>query len=170
MERSTNRLGVAATLTAGLAIALGACASSGTEATPEAIRGLDFQARVATRAREPLQLGGSLLITNHGRRVATLKFPNRCVALLRAYEPDGPRVAPVWDQSSVIDCPPAETALGIDPGQTLEVPIPNVGTDRILGDSLPAGSYRLTAYLAPNGHVVEIEAGVFSLAVTPRSR
>lgn len=148
-------------------VVLAACAGT-PEPTAEArgaapVRGVDFAAETAVLESFPVQLAGRVRITNLRDEPVRLSFPDRCVAMLRIYPADGGRTVPVWDQRRAVDCEPAETTVDLPPGEVTDVPAPTVGAGEILGDSLPAGTYRVTAYLRPGGRVVEIDAGTVEL-------
>lgn len=130
-----------------------------------ALRGIDFLPEMAVMESFPVQLAGTVRITNRRESGATLSFPNSCVALLRVYDRLGGRNAPVWDQRTVTPCEVDPVALDLPPGGTAAVRVPTVSAYEILGDSLADGAYRVTLYLQPNGNVVEAEAGSIDLAV-----
>lgn len=158
-------------LLAGIVVtALAACANA-TSTAPGAVhgigalRGIDFLPDVAVMESFPVQLAGTVRITNRREAGATLTFPHSCMALLRVYDRQGARNAPVWDQRTVTPCEADPVALDLPPGGTAAVRVPTVSAYEILGDSLADGTYRVTLYLQPNGKVVEAEAGSVDLAV-----
>lgn len=146
-----------------LPVLVSACAASTGGAPDASLRGIDFLAEVA-----PSSPGLSARVTIANRRAepVVLAFPDGCLALLRAYEGESDRLAPVWDQRDAVACDPASASIELAPGERREVPVPPVDADQILGDTLPDGTYRLTAYLRPEGRVVEVEAGTVELAVS----
>lgn len=125
------------------------------------LRGIDFLAEMALLDTD--ELTATVHVTNRRETAVALEFPDACVALLRAYHPDGARVAPVWDQRQVADCEGEPASLEIGPGGVAELRVPRVEVGRVLGESLPPGSYRFTAYLRPGGQVVEVAAGTAEL-------
>lgn len=147
-----------------------ACANSANTA-PESIhgvdglRGIDFVPELLVMESFPVQLAGTVRITNRRERGVNLTFPNDCIALLRVYDRQGTRNAPVWDQRGAPACHRETVTLDVPPGGTVAVRVASVSAYEILGDSLPDGSYRATLYLQPNGQVVEAEAGSVDLAV-----
>ncbi|HUP19928.1 MAG TPA: hypothetical protein VM778_08245 [Gemmatimonadota bacterium] len=129
------------------------------DATP--LRGVDFLAQLAVL--DTGALTADVHVTNRRGSPVALEFPDACPALLRAYEADGGRVA-VWDQRQVAECEGDPARLEIGGGAVAVLRVPHVGLDRVLGDSLPPGSYRFTVYLRPGGQVVEVAAGTADLA------
>lgn len=144
----------------------GACAAiPPVEEDPDRIplRGVDFQGdRVA--ASTPGTIEGSITVTNRRPTAARLTFPDPCVALIRVYDVEPSRRVPVWDQASERDCEGEPVVVELAPGETLSVSTRPASAALILGDSLPAGRYRLTAYVRPDGRVVEVEVGEADLA------
>jgi len=114
----------------------------------------------------PVQLGITVEIENESTTPQSVTFPDGCVVLMRAYpsgtEPVG--TDKVWDMSQTVACTLALVEAELAPGETEEFSTGLVSAASILGDSLPNGEYRITAYLRP-GPVVELEAGVADLAV-----
>lgn len=145
--------------------ALAACAHDDTppsilpDATP--LRGVDFLAELAVL--DTGALTADVHVTNRRDTPVELEFPDACVALLRAYEADGARMAPVWDQREGAECDGQPASLEIGAGAEAVVRVPQVGVERVLGDSLPPGIYRFTVYLRPGGQVVEVGAGTADL-------
>lgn len=154
-----------------LPVAIAACANA-TSTAPDTVqgtdglRGIDFHPEILVMESFPVQLAGSVQITNRRERGVRLTFPDDCVALLRAYDHDGTRNAPVWDQRGLPACDADPSfSLNIPAGGTVAVRVPTVSAYDILGDDLPDGTYRLTVHLEPNGQVVEAEAGAVDLAI-----
>jgi hypothetical protein len=153
-----------------IAVAM-ACANS-TRTAPDAaihgadgLRGIDFAPDLLIMESFPVQLAGTVRITNRRERGVSLTFPNDCIVLLRIYDRQGARNAPVWDQRGAPACHPETARLDVPSGGTVAVRIPTVSAYEILGDGLPDGTYRATLYLQPNGQVIEAEAGAVDLAV-----
>ena len=63
-----------------------------------------------------------------------------------------------------VACTLALVEVALAPGESQEFQTGLVSAATILGDSLPNGQYRITAYLRP-GQIVELEAGTAELAV-----
>ena len=152
----------------GFALALGcAGATRSSDIIPPAgLRGIDFEPDVALLESFPVQLGGSVAVTNRRDLPVRLTFPRSCAARLRVYEEQGSRVAPVWDQAGTGACGVVPLTLDLAPGESRDLRLPIVSAREILGDSLPDGEYRVTVYLEPDGHVIEVEAGRIDLAVS----
>lgn len=146
-------------------VATAACLHDGTQAPRDAapIRGVDFLARIAVVEKSPTRLTGEIQVTNRRDTLVVLMFPDDCVAMLRAYETVGARVAPVWDQRETTECDGEPTRIEIGAGAVAAFRIPEVEGGAILRDSLPPGVYRFTAYLRPDGRVIEVEAGTVEL-------
>ncbi|HUP00646.1 MAG TPA: hypothetical protein VM737_03880 [Gemmatimonadota bacterium] len=135
------------------------------DTNPGALRGIDFQSEIAILESFPVQLAGTVQITNRRETAVSLTFPDDCVALLRIYDREGARNAPVWDQRGSPACEPKPLTVALAPGGTAAVRVPTVSAYEILSDNLPDGSYRVTVYLQPNGNVIEAEAGSVDLAI-----
>lgn len=147
----------------------GACATATpVEESPARtpLRGIDFEGnRAPASGRGALE--GSVTMTNRRAATAILTFPDPCVALIRVYELDRTRRAPVWDQASSVTCDGEPVVVELSPGGSRSVPIRAVPGTGILGDSLPDGRYRITAYVRPDGRVIEVELGEADLSVPP---
>ncbi len=107
----------------------------------------------------PVQLGITVELENESATPQSVTFPDGCVVLMRAY---GSGTEPVWDMSQTVLCTLALVEVELAPGEIQEFSTGLVSAASILGDSLPDGEYRITAYLRP-GPVVELEAGVADL-------
>jgi hypothetical protein len=66
--------------------------------------------------------------------------------------------------SRVMGCAQAIQEFNIDGNETKEFDAPTISAATILGDSLPNGTYYLSALLRPNGKRIELEAGSAPLA------
>ena len=109
----------------------------------------------------PVQLGITVEIENESTSPRSVIFPDGCVVLMRAYDSG---TEPVWDMSQTVACTLALVEVDLDPGESEEFNTGLVSAASILGDNLPNGEYRITAYLRP-GPVVELDAGMAELAV-----
>ncbi len=129
------------------------------------VRGdIEYRGEVAVMESFPVQLAGTVTMTNRGSDAATVVFPDGCVALLRAYRPG--EEAPVWDQANEMACTMALVPVHLAPGASKETRTPTASAYDILGDGHPDGEYRITIYLRPiEGEEVEIDAGTTQLAV-----
>ncbi len=108
----------------------------------------------------PVQLGITVELENESTTQKSVTFPDGCVVLIRAY--DG-GTEPVWDLGNTVACTMALVQVDLAPGESQEFQVGLVSAATILGDGLPNGEYRITAYLRP-GQIVELEAGVADLA------
>lgn len=149
-----------------LAILVGACATpppveDGAAHVP--LRGIDFKGERAS-GPEAGTIEGFVTISNRRSTPVALAFPDPCVALLRVYEPDGDRLAPVWDQAQVSDCVGDPVGLDLAVGEERRVVLPAAPAAAILGDSLPPGRYRLAAYVRLESRIVEVELGEADLS------
>ncbi|HIF57397.1 MAG TPA: hypothetical protein EYQ39_09210 [Gemmatimonadetes bacterium] len=109
----------------------------------------------------PVQLRISVEIENESTTSQSVTFPDGCVVLVRAY--DG-GTKPVWDMGLTVGCTQALVQVFLAPRESAEFHTGLVSAATILGDSLPNGEYRITAYLRP-GQMVELDAGMANLAV-----
>lgn len=164
--------GFAVGIAALLALA-GGCADNGAERTgPQPGRplegvaergGLEYAATVQVMESFPVQLAGTVTITNTTDERQEVTFPDGCVVLLRAYRQEGSE--PVWDQASDIACTMALVDVALEAGESREFRSPTSSAADVLGDRLPDGSYRIAVYLRPEGEELEIFAGTVELAV-----
>jgi len=109
----------------------------------------------------PAQLRITVEIENESTTSQSVTFPDGCVVLIRAY--DGGK-KPVWDMGRTVGCTQALVQVSLAPRESAEFHTGLVSAATILGDSLPNGEYRITAYLRP-GEMVELDAGMADLAV-----
>lgn len=144
---------------AAAALIIAACrtAPPATNADPMALRGIDFRADVEVEADSPSRILGSITIHNRRSTSALLTFPVACYGLLRAYE-ESARMAAVWEQPADA-CPEESVRLSLMPGEERTLPLADVDVATVLGGGLSPGSYRFTVVTAPDGHILEIEAG-----------
>lgn len=171
----SKRDGFRATLPIALFAALvGATCSDQTSPTPpdpggdlsgSVVRdGIEYRAEVLVMESFPVQLSGRATIRNRTSDERTITFPDGCVALMRAYRPQGG--GPVWDQAHEIGCTMALVPVELGPAEERVFPTPTASAYEILGTDLPDGDYRITVYLRPiDAGEVEIEAGTTDLAI-----
>ncbi len=137
---------------------LAACQGSliGLEAGTDLVDGVTYRVTSFVIAESfPVQIGVTVEISNRSSTSRSVTFPDGCVVLMRAYDGGS---APVWDMGSTVACTLALVEVDLAPGERQAFQTGLVSAAAILGDSLPGGEYRITAYLRP-GQVVELEAG-----------
>ncbi len=123
------------------------------------LRGLDFRAETTLVGALPDErVRTTVYVRNRRSTPVLLSFPISCYGLLRAYDRSA-RTAPVWEQEREASCPDMTTRLNLMPGEERTVPLADVEVRRVLGDGLSDGTYRFTVVVAPDGQVLEIEAG-----------
>jgi len=149
------------------ALALASLAASGCrtappagETGPSALRGIDFRAAVA--AEGDAGLAPTMTIVNRRATPVLLSFPVTCYGIVRAYEKSG-RTVPVWEQARDA-CPDGTVRVNLLAGEEKTVSLESVEASHVLGEDLPDGTYRFTVVVAPEGQVLEIEAGEEELA------
>ena len=108
----------------------------------------------------PIQIGVTVGVRNQTAVIQSVTYPDGCVVLMRAY---GESPAPVWDLGNSRACTQALVERDVQPGEEIDFVVDLVSAGTILGNDLPSGEYRLTAYLRPDGDVVELEMGRFDL-------
>ena len=136
--------------------------SSGLDLPEQLIDGITYRVTGFVIAESfPVQIGITVELENESTTPQSVTFPDGCVVLMRAYESG---TEPVWDMGQTVACTLALIEVDLAPGQSEEFIMGLVSASSILGDSLPNGEYRITAYLRP-GQIVELEAGVADLAV-----
>lgn len=156
-------------IAAGLAAGLGACSAGGAPAVgedsplPRVRDGIEYRAEVEVLESDPVQLHAWVKIENRTDRDADLTFPDGCVVLLEARSEANGGGGAEWAQSRQVNCVQSVVPLRLEPGETREYAV-QVSAAEILGDSLSAGRYRLTAVVRPRGVRVEVPAGLVDLA------
>ena len=135
---------------------------SGLDLPEQLIDGITYRVTGLVIAESfPVQLRITVEIENESTTPQSVTFPDGCVVLMRAYDSG---TEPVWDMGSTVACTLAFVEVDLAPGESEEFHTGLVSAATILGDNLPNGEYRITAYLRP-GQIVELEAGVAELAV-----
>jgi hypothetical protein len=142
---------------------IAACQSSvkGPDFPDRLVDGITYRVTAFVIAESfPVQLGITVELENESTEPKSVTFPDGCVVLIRAYD-EG--TEPVWDMGGTVACTLVLVEVNLAAGerQTFDTGLLSAAT--ILGDSLPDGEYRITAYLRP-GQIVELEAGVADLA------
>jgi hypothetical protein len=128
---------------------------------PADYSGLRLEADVALLDSVPVQLRGSLEVTNPTDQATSFDVGG-CPVFLRVYDATG---AEVWDQGDGAICTMILRTVTLEAGaseqfQTAEASVPD-----ILGEELPDGTYRVAVYLAlveggqPEDPAGEVELG-----------
>lgn len=125
--------------------------------------GLEYGGELLVMESFPVQLAANITLTNVEGGELDVSFPDGCVVLLRAYAGD----RKVWDQAASTVCTMAIQSVVLKGGESRAFRA-STSAYEVLGDSLPDGSYRMTAYLRPAGETVEIELGKVDLAIPRR--
>ena len=135
---------------------------SGLGPSEQVIDGITYRVTSLTIAESfPVQLAITVELENESTVPRSATFPDGCVVLMRAYDSGA---EPVWDMGQTVACTLALVDVDLAPGESEQFQTGLVSAATILGDSLPNGEYRITAYLRP-GLIVELEAGTAELAV-----
>ena len=111
----------------------------------------------------PVQVVANVEITNPTGAPVTITFPDGCLVLLRVYR-DAERTKLAYDMAQDYGCTQALVPVTIAAGQTRELSTPPISAAKILGDSLPNGTYYFSALVRPNGQRIELRAGSGELA------
>ncbi|MBA2563936.1 MAG: hypothetical protein H0V09_00760 [Gemmatimonadetes bacterium] len=123
---------------------------------------IEYRGELLVLESFPVQLAGSVTLTNRSDGERTLAFPDGCVVLLRAYRAD----ERVWDQVGGLGCTQAIVNVTLAAGESNTLRAPTASAYEILSPGHPAGTYRLTAYLRPAGAAeIEVDMGEADLAV-----
>lgn len=132
----------------------------GPEPTATRAHGLSFESQLTTRRTDVVEV--EVVITNHGDVTRTIRFPDTCVILLRAYFSPSNRRA--WDQlDGKKHCQIQVVEVALAPGENRRFR-EQIGSLGILGLDLPEGRYRIAAYLRPiDDPEIELDAGVAQL-------
>jgi len=125
--------------------------------------GVTYTADTRVLESFPVQLRTTVRALNSSREGARLELSSGCAVQLAAYR-DAQRTQLSWDQSRIQMCTMALQIIDIAPGAARNF---EGSTDAraILGDSLPDGTYFLTAVMHVNGRKIEIPAGSATLGV-----
>ena len=160
--RASRGLTVFGTLLVTATLAACEASSSGLDLPEQLIDGITYRVTGFVIAESfPVQIGITVELENESTTPQSVTFPDGCVVLMRAYDSG---TEPVWDMGQTVACTLALVEVDLAPGQSEEFITGLVSAASILGDSLPNGEYRITAYLRP-GQIVELEAGMADLAV-----
>jgi hypothetical protein len=124
---------------------------------------VDYTATTRILESFPVQLHTTVDMVNRGRERARLDFRNGCKVLLRAHR-TAARDQAVWDQGRLVGCTQAIETIELQPGERRQLTA-HADARQILGDSLPAGRYFLSAYVPASGGTIEMPAGAADLAV-----
>ena len=124
---------------------------------------LEFQAETLIMESFPVQLRTVVHVTNATTAPADLTFPDGCKVLMRVYR-DAARRSLAYDMTRVMGCTMAIEEFRIAPAAVREFDAPTISAATILGDSLPNGTYYISAVLRPNGKRIELDAGSAQLA------
>ena len=146
------------------AVTVAACeeSPSGLGPSEQVIDGITYRVTSLTIAESfPVQLSITVELENESAIPRSVTFTDGCVVLMRAYDSG---TEPVWDMGPTVACTLALVEVDLAPGENEQFQTGLVSAATILGDSLPDGEYRITAYLRP-GLIVELEAGMAELAV-----
>ena len=136
--------------------------ASGPDLRDQQIGGLTYRVTRFIIAKSfPAQLSTTVQIENESTTSQSVTFPDSCVVLMRAY---GEGTEPAWDMGNAVGCITMLIQVDLAPGESKEYQTGLVSAQTILGEDLPNGDYRITAYLRP-GEIVELDAGTTDLSV-----
>jgi hypothetical protein len=124
--------------------------------------GLRIRAETRVSGVPPVTLRTTITLTNRGADRVELMVSRYCPVGLRAYRTVRGQTTPDWDSSRLI-CVGAGQSFGLAPGESRRLARVTRATE-ILGDSLPAGRYRLVAVLNAVPTRSEVPAGYARLA------
>jgi hypothetical protein len=128
---------------------------------PADFSGLRLEAEVAVIDSTPVQLQGSLEVTNPTDQATSFDVGG-CPVFLRVYDASG---AVVWDQGDGAICTMILRTVTLAAGETERFQTAEAEVTAILGEELPDGTYRAAVYLAlVDGGQPEASAGEVELA------
>lgn len=130
----------------------------------DVVQEIQYRGELRVMESFPVQLAADVTVTNLSGEERSIDFPDGCIVLLRAHRGS----ERVWDQSEELACTTAIETVQLAPGASQTFRAGASAAD-VLGDELPDGSYRITAYLRPGGRTVEVDLGEVELGV-PRDR
>ena len=128
--------------------------------------GISYAGELLVMESFPVQLAAHVIARNPGEVDAQLTFPNGCPVLLRAYDQDSRLV---WEAEKEMMCTTAVVVIPVPARGEVTLRSPTVSAAQVLGGALPAGRYRITATLRPNGSEVELDLGAADLAAPENS-
>ncbi|HEX6938757.1 MAG TPA: hypothetical protein VF158_05050 [Longimicrobiales bacterium] len=149
---------------------LGACSASGEVTGPGSVQpnrtvsGIAYRAETRVMESFPVQLRPVVSVRNASGAARTIRFPDGCVVLLRAYRDPSRTGTPAWDQARTVGCFQAVQEVFLAAGDTTTLGAGTIGAAEILGDSLPAGRYYFTVVIRPEWQHLELAAGEADLA------
>lgn len=111
----------------------------------------------------PVQLDARMQVHNPTTQKATLELPGGCPLLLSAYR-DAARTDLAWDQGQAIVCTQQLQIVDLAPSAQQEF-TSRSDARAVLGDSLPDGTYHMSARLVVNDTVITHTVGAVQLAV-----
>jgi len=128
---------------------------------PADFSGLRLEAEVAVIDSTPVQLRGSLEVTNPTDQATSFDVGG-CPVFLRVYDATG---TVVWDQGDGAICSMILRTVTLGAEETERFQTAEAEVGEILGEELPDGSYRAAVYLAfVDGGQPEASAGEVELA------
>lgn len=155
---------------AALAVLAAACATPESPLDPQTspqparlVDGVAYRADTAILESFPVVLRTEVTVRNETAAPVSIQLADGCTVLLRAYRTETRAGAPAWDQLRSAICTMQLVGIDLAPGEEEKLGV-MVNAREILGDSLPNGTYYLTAVVRPVGGTVEIAAGRADLA------
>ena len=124
---------------------------------------VEYRAETLIMESFPVQVRANVQITNSSGSAVTITFPDGCLVLLRVYR-DAERTSLAYDMERDFGCTQALVPVTIGAGESKTISAPTISAAKILGDSLPNGTYYFTALTRPEGQRVELRAGSAALA------
>jgi hypothetical protein len=124
---------------------------------------LHYTADLRVMESFPVQLDARMQVHNPTTWNATLELPGGCPLLLSAYR-DAARTDLAWDQGHAIVCTQQLQIVDLAPSAQQEF-TSRSDARAILGDSLPDGTYHMSARLVVNDTVITRTVGAVQLAV-----
>lgn len=131
---------------AALALLASACAPAATaRLTPTEYHRVGALEVSAVVERNQVEVLGAVELMNTGKDTVHLEYAGYCALALLMYPTHEGLGEPLWDSSAWWtrqgDCPEGTLRVDIPPITLARIVAPVVNADRILGDSLPGGSY-----------------------------
>ncbi|MDX1661938.1 MAG: BsuPI-related putative proteinase inhibitor [Gemmatimonadota bacterium] len=125
------------------------------------VDGIEYDASLEVMESFPVQIAGTVTLTNRTDERKTITFADGCVALLRAYD-GGTRI---WDQAEQVACTMATVPVELAAGESEQFRTPTSSAYDVLDDEWPDGEYAIAVYLRPIGEEVEVDAGTVELEI-----
>lgn len=124
---------------------------------------IEYRAETLFMESFPVQVAAKVEITNLTNAPVSIMFPDGCLVVLHVYR-DADRTRLAYDSARDFGCTQALVPVILRAGDSRQFSAPSISAAKILGDSLPNGTYYFSVLVRPNGQRLELRAGSGELA------